>query len=350
MGAVGAAAPPGPAAAPRFLAARQRGGFARARGRPVREGVRPRAGERHRVRAVRRGGAQRDTDPHRARAHGCAGPTATPLVPPCSLRAGVLHGLRRQNASRRARGDRAAQLEGSGRADRDRGGRAQRGGGRARPRRGAAGTARPLTKGAERPLLLLVPGQFALTRGVKVLRRRGAHAGDARGWCRIRPLEVRVPTVLDGRDAKQVPVRVVANELERCRAGRQVRDGIRAVVTVIDPHLIALRGRRVVGPREVDRVVVNGDRRKIGRGGRRCGAVAIRCRRLAQRIECDHVITDVVLAYYFYRVVPERQLVHAGATRLDPAETVVGRALHTESFLICKISPGHGDAITAGRH
>src|SRR5881296_3080961 len=52
MGAVGAAALKGTAAAPRFLAARQRGGFAHARGRPVREGVRPRAGERHRVRAV----------------------------------------------------------------------------------------------------------------------------------------------------------------------------------------------------------------------------------------------------------------------------------------------------------
>src|SRR5256884_7849929 len=110
-------------------------------------------------------------------------------------------------------------------------------------------------------------------RRVESLRRRGPHARDARGWCRIRPLEVRVPTVLDGRDAKQVPARVVANELERCRAGRQVGDDILAVVTVIAPHLISLRGSRVVGPPEGDRVVVKGDRRKIGLGGVRMRAV-----------------------------------------------------------------------------
>src|SRR5437667_12901456 len=96
-------------------------------------------------------------------------------------------------------------------------------------------------------------------RRVESLRRRGAHARDARGWCRLRPLEVRVPTVLDGRDAKQVPVRVVANELERCRSGRQVGDDILAVVTVIDAHLIALSESRVLAPGEVDRVVVTRD-------------------------------------------------------------------------------------------
>src|SRR2546425_1031964 len=136
------------AAVSELRAARQRGGRAQSRGGALRAGLRESAGQRRRrAREAGGAGAERHAAPERAGAHQRHRFAAAPLVPSPDLCAGILHGLRRQDASRRARGDRAEKLVGSRAADRGHRASADRARQRGRPGGGAAREARALGHG-----------------------------------------------------------------------------------------------------------------------------------------------------------------------------------------------------------
>ncbi len=146
--AVGRARAGRAAAVSELRAARQRGGRAQSRGGALRAGLRESTGQRRRrAREAGGAGAERHAAPERAGAHERHRSAAAPLVPSPDLCAGILHGLRRQDAPRRARGDRAEKLVGSRAADRVYRASADRAHQRGRPGGGAAREARALGHG-----------------------------------------------------------------------------------------------------------------------------------------------------------------------------------------------------------
>src|SRR5713101_2078198 len=146
--AVGPARAGRPAAVSELRAARQRGRRAQSGGGALRTGFRESPGEwRGRPGQAGGAGAERHAAPERTGAHERHRSATATLVPPPDLRTRVLHRLRRQDAPRRARGDRAEKLVGSRAADRGHRASAGCAHGRGRPRGGASGKARALAPG-----------------------------------------------------------------------------------------------------------------------------------------------------------------------------------------------------------
>ena len=102
---------------PQLRAAAERGRASAAQ----RARVRPRRGRSRRRMPPRAGGRRSRAHAHRAGAATTEGTAAPAVVPSSDLRARLLHRLRREDDSRRARGDRAEAVERGERADRERG-------------------------------------------------------------------------------------------------------------------------------------------------------------------------------------------------------------------------------------
>src|SRR5438445_12381133 len=199
------------------------------------------------------------------------------------------------------------------------------------------------------------PGRWdAMTR----YRARGSPRRGARGcagcaWRRGRSYALRkvgIAAVLRGHHKVHTRVIRPSQGVGR-RVRREAGDAVRVPVAVVvavgaiaDPHFVAVLEAGVVGPRQVDRLLVDPRGGKVGWPRWRRRAVRVRRRGVAQAVERDDAIAHPLLAHA--PAIAERD-VKRGAGRC-PARSTVGGALDAEPILVCGVGwPGDAD-LSAG--